>query len=81
MTDEMIVAGAERLSELAPAVHDHNRALLPSFKGRWGLKTEIRDFMQGNFTDCLDRRCCSELRDCVSSHESSDGARRGGDSN
>ncbi|CAD6585183.1 MAG: NAD-dependent malic enzyme, mitochondrial [Tremellales sp. Tagirdzhanova-0007] len=41
MTDEMIVAGAERLSELAPAVHDHNRALLPSFKDAAAVNFEI----------------------------------------
>jgi malate dehydrogenase (oxaloacetate-decarboxylating) len=33
MTDKMIVAGAKRLAELAPAMKDHNQALLPDFGG------------------------------------------------
>ena len=33
MTDKMIVAGAHRLSELAPALKDPDQALLPPFGG------------------------------------------------
>jgi malate dehydrogenase (oxaloacetate-decarboxylating) len=33
MTDKMIVAGSNRLSELAPALHDPKKALLPEFGG------------------------------------------------
>jgi malate dehydrogenase (oxaloacetate-decarboxylating) len=40
MTDKMIVAGSKRLSELAPALQDPSKALLPDFggechQGRW----------------------------------------------
>jgi len=31
MTDKMIVAGAQRLSEMAPALKDPDQALLPPF--------------------------------------------------
>lgn len=34
MTDKMIVAGANRLAELAPAIKDPNDALLPDFGGK-----------------------------------------------
>lgn len=33
MTDKMIVAGAQRLGELAPALKDAENALLPDFGG------------------------------------------------
>jgi malate dehydrogenase (oxaloacetate-decarboxylating) len=33
MTDKMIVAGAKRLAELAPALKDPDQALLPDFGG------------------------------------------------
>ena len=33
MTDKMIVAGSKRLSELAPALEDSSKALLPEFGG------------------------------------------------
>jgi len=33
MTDKMIVAGAQRLSELAPALKDPDASLLPPFGG------------------------------------------------
>ena len=33
MTDKMIVAGSNRLSELAPALKDPKKALLPEFGG------------------------------------------------
>lgn len=33
MTDKMIVAGAKRLAELAPAMKDPDQALLPDFGG------------------------------------------------
>jgi len=33
MTDKMIVAGSHRLSELAPALKDPKKALLPEFGG------------------------------------------------
>jgi malate dehydrogenase (oxaloacetate-decarboxylating) len=33
MTDKMIVAGAKRLAELAPAIKDPDQALLPDFGG------------------------------------------------
>jgi malate dehydrogenase (oxaloacetate-decarboxylating) len=35
MTDKMIVAGANRLAELAPAMKDHTQALLPDFGGEY----------------------------------------------
>jgi len=34
MTDKMIVAGAKRLAELAPALNDPDQALLPLFEGK-----------------------------------------------
>ena len=34
MTDKMIVAGSKRLSELAPALEDPKKALLPEFGGQ-----------------------------------------------
>lgn len=34
MTDKMIVAGSKRLSELAPALKDSSKALLPEFGGK-----------------------------------------------
>lgn len=34
MTDKMIVAGSKRLSELAPALKDPKKALLPEFGGQ-----------------------------------------------
>jgi len=44
MTDKMIVAGSKRLSELAPALKDPKKALLPEFGGQsdqWRI-TDIR---------------------------------------
>lgn len=41
MTDKMIVAGAKRLAELAPAMKDPDQALLPDFGGELFTYTEL----------------------------------------
>ncbi|KAI9634110.1 uncharacterized protein MKK02DRAFT_17763 [Dioszegia hungarica] len=41
MTDKMIVAGANRLAELAPAMKDHTQALLPDFGDAASVNFEV----------------------------------------
>jgi malate dehydrogenase (oxaloacetate-decarboxylating) len=44
MTDGMIVAGAKRLSDMAPALKDPSDSLLPPFGGKsWRVMEDVAD--------------------------------------